>query len=213
MAAMINHINQNREAHIITIEDPIEFTHPSVKCLIDHREVGEHTPSFPKALKAALREDPDIILVGEMRDLETISLAMTAAETGVLVFGTLHTNSAPKTIDRIIDVFPSKQQEQARSQLSQGLKAVIAQQLLKTADGKGRVAVNEILIANTGISNLIRESRTGQISSFIQMGKEEGMETMDGALIKLLKANKITKETAYERALEKERIKNITVDI
>jgi len=205
MAAMINYVNNNREAHIITIEDPIEFTHSSLKCLVDHREVGRHTTSFPAALKAALREDPDIVLVGEMRDLETISLAMTAAETGVLVFGTLHTNSAAKTIDRIIDVFPAKQQEQARSQLAQSLKAIIAQQLLKTADGSGRVAVNEILICNTGISNLIRENRTGQISSFIQMGKEEGMQSMDVALLELYNTGSISARTAFERAIDKSR--------
>ncbi|MEQ8222860.1 MAG: type IV pilus twitching motility protein PilT [Candidatus Eremiobacterota bacterium] len=205
MAAMINYVNNIREAHIITIEDPIEFTHPSLKCLVDHREIGSHATSFPAALKAALREDPDIVLVGEMRDLETISLAMTAAETGVLVFGTLHTNSAAKTIDRIIDVFPAKQQEQARSQLAQSLKAIIAQQLLKTADGSGRVAVNEILVCNTGISNLIRENRTGQISSFIQMGKDEGMQSMDAALLDLYKTGKISARTAFERAIEKSR--------
>jgi twitching motility protein PilT len=209
LAAMINHINQFREAHIVTIEDPIEFTHHSNKCLIDHREVGQHTPSFAAALKAALREDPDIILVGEMRDLETISLAMTAAETGTLVFATLHTNSAPKTIDRIIDVFPSKQQEQARSQLSQSLRSIVAQQLLKTADGKGRLAVNEILVCNTGIANLIRENRTSQIPSFLQMGKEEGMQSMDGALLEYYNAKKITAKAAYERALDKTRFENI----
>lgn len=208
LASMINYINHNRKGHIITIEDPIEFTHESQNCLIDHRQVGLHTNSFADALKAALREDPDIVLVGEMRDLETISLAITAAEMGVLVFGTLHTNSAAKTIDRIIDVFPSKQQEQVRSQLSQSLRGIIAQQLLKTADGKGRCAAVEVLICNVGISNLIREGKTNQLNSFIQMGQEEGMITMDNALLKLVKENKITKELALSRAIEKQRVKS-----
>jgi twitching motility protein PilT len=208
MAAMINYVNQNRCGHIITIEDPIEFTHPSINCLIDHRQVGLHTRSFPEALKAALREDPDIILVGEMRDLETIGLAITAAEMGVLVFGTLHTNSAAKTIDRIIDVFPAKQQEQVRSQLSQSLKGIVAQQLLKTADGKGRCAVVEVLLASPGVSNLIREGKTGQIGSFMLMGKEDGMITMDDALLALVEKGKITKELAFSRSIEKAIMKN-----
>jgi twitching motility protein PilT len=207
MAAMINYINDNRQGHIITIEDPIEFTHQSKTCLVDHRQVGMHTKSFSDALKAALREDPDIVLVGEMRDLETIGLALTAAEMGVLVFGTLHTNSAAKTIDRIIDVFPAKQQEQVRSQLSQSLRGIVAQQLLKTADGKGRCAALEVLVANPGISNLIREGKTGQINSFIQMGKDEGMITMDAALMELVQKGKISKEMAISRSLEKERMK------
>jgi twitching motility protein PilT len=206
MAAMINYVNENRQGHIITIEEPIEFTHQSKLCLIDHRQVGMHTRSFADALKASLREDPDIVLVGEMRDLETISLALTAAEMGVLVFGTLHTNSAAKTIDRIIDVFPAKQQEQVRSQLSQSLRGIIAQQLLKTADGKGRCAALEILVANPGISNLIREGKTGQINSFIQMGKDEGMVTMDAALLDLVIQEKISKEIALSRSLEKDRM-------
>lgn len=203
LAAMINHINENRSAHIITIEDPIEFTHQSKKCLIDHREVGHHATSFADALRAAVREDPDIILVGEMRDLETISLAIKAAETGLLVFGTLHTNSAAKTVDRIIDVFPAKQQEQIRSMLSESLKSVVAQQLLKTADGKGRVASIEILIATMGLGNLIREGKTSQISTIIQMGRSDGMQTMDMHLVELVKAGKITVGVAEERALDK----------
>ena len=208
MAAMINYINHNRKGHIITIEDPIEFTHQSDNCLIDHRQVGHHTRSFAEALKAALREDPDIILVGEMRDLETISLAITAAEMGVLVFGTLHTNSAAKTIDRIIDVFPSKQQEQVRSQLSQSLRGIVAQQLLKTADGQGRCAAVEILVCTMGLANLIREGKTNQIGSFIQMGKDEGMITMDEALLKLVQDGKITPKLAYSRSIEKTRMKS-----
>jgi twitching motility protein PilT len=207
MAAMIDFVNKTKRGHIITIEDPIEFTHQSNMCLVDHRQVGLHTRSFADALKAALREDPDIVLVGEMRDLETIGLALTAAEMGVLVFGTLHTNSAAKTIDRIIDVFPAKQQEQVRSQLSQSLRGIIAQQLLKTADKKGRCAVLEILIANPGISNLIREGKTGQLNSFIQMGKDEGMISMDAALVELVKEGRITREMAISRSLEKERMK------
>lgn len=200
MASMINHINNNKKGHIITIEDPIEFTHTSVNCLITHREVGQHTRSFADALKAALREDPDVILVGEMRDLETISLALTAAQMGVLVMGTLHTNNATKTIDRVIDVFPAKQQEQVRLQLSQSLKAIIAQQLMKTADDAGRVAALEILISNSGLSNIIREGKTTQIPSFIQMGKSEGMQSMDNVLVELIKSGKIKKEDALIRA-------------
>jgi twitching motility protein PilT len=202
MAAMINHINQNRKGHIITIEDPVEFSHQSIKCLITHREVGHHTHSFADALKAALREDPDIILVGELRDLETISLALTAAQMGVLVMGTLHTNSASKTIDRLIDVFPAKQQEQVRLQLSQSLRAIIAQQLIKTADGKGRVAALEILISNIGLSNIIREGKTTQIPSFILMGRSEGMQSMDNVLVDLVKSGRIKKEDALIRALD-----------
>ncbi len=202
MASMINHINRTKKGHIITIEDPIEFTHQPVNCLITHREVGHHTRSFADALKAALREDPDVILVGEMRDLETISLALTAAQMGVLVMGTLHTNNATKTIDRLIDVFPAKQQDQVRLQLSQSLRAVIAQQLLKTADGKGRIAAIEILISNTGFANIIREGKTNQIPSFIQMGKSEGMQAMDNVLVEFVKEGKIKKEDALLRAAD-----------
>jgi twitching motility protein PilT len=202
MAAMINHINQSRKGHIITIEDPVEFTHHSIKCLITHREVGHHTRSFADALKAALREDPDIILVGELRDLETIALALTAAQMGVFVMGTLHTNSAAKTIDRLIDVFPAKQQDQVRLQLSQSLRAIIAQQLMKTADEKGRIAALEILISNIGLSNIIREGKTTQIPSFILMGKSEGMQSMDNILASLAKSGKIKKEDAIIRAVD-----------
>ncbi|HEY4001681.1 MAG TPA: type IV pilus twitching motility protein PilT [Candidatus Xenobia bacterium] len=200
LAAMINYINQNRKAHIITIEDPIEFSHISNKCLIDHREVGHHCKSFASALRSALREDPDIILVGEMRDLETISLALSAAEMGVLVFGTLHTNSATKTIDRIIDVFPSDGQEQVRMQVSQSLRGVVAQQLLKKADGSGRVAGLEIMFVNEGIRSLIREGKTSQLASFLIMGRDEGMQTLDAHLIELVRKGQIRKEDALERA-------------
>jgi twitching motility protein PilT len=195
LAAMINHINHNRRAHVITIEDPIEFYHPSRNCLIDHREVGQHALSFSDALRATLREDPDIILVGEMRDLETIYNAIKAAETGALVFGTLHTSSAAKTIDRIIDVFPARQQEQVRAMLAESFRAVVAQLLLEKAGGQGRVAVHEILIAEAGFSNLIREGKTSQINNYIQTGKEYGMQTMDAGLLNLFKAGSITKKT------------------
>lgn len=199
MAAMINYINNSRRAHIITIEDPIEFTHTPVNCLISHREVRQHAKSFDSALKAALREDPDVILVGELRDLETISLALTAAQMGVLVMGTLHTNSATKTVDRMIDVFPSKQQEQARIQLSQSLRAIVAQQLMKKADGKGRIAAMEILISDLSLANIIREGKTPQIPSYITMGKARGMQFMDNVLIDYVKRNIVTKEEAVLR--------------
>ncbi len=200
MASMINYINNNKQAHIITIEDPIEFAHTPLKSLISHREIGLHAKSFSSALKAALREDPDVILVGELRDLETISLALTAAQMGVLVMGTLHTNSATKTIDRMIDVFPAKQQEQARIQLSQSLRAIIAQQLLKTADGSGRIAALEILISEHGLANMIREGKTTQIPTYIIMGKSKGMQYMDNELVELVKKGRITKAEALLRA-------------
>jgi len=203
LAAIIDHLNTNREEHIITVEDPIEFVHQNKKCLINQREVGSHTLSFASALRAALREDPDIILVGEMRDLETIELAITAAETGHLVFGTLHTSSAPKTIDRIINVFPTNQQEQIRTMLSESMRGVISQNLLKTVGGKGRVAAIEILIANSATNNLIREGKTFQIPSIIQTGKREGMQTMDQALMDLVKSRKVFAGEAYSYASEK----------
>ena len=199
LAAMVNHINENRAAHIITIEDPIEFAHPSKSSMIQQRQVGVHAKTFAQALRSALRESPDIVLVGEMRDLETISQAISAAETGHLVFGTLHTNSAAKTIDRIIDVFPADAQDSIRSMLSGTLRAVIAQQLLKTADGQGRVAVQEIMTVNMGISGLIREAKTSQIPSFITMGSREGMQSMDQHLIQLVQGGRISVESAFER--------------
>lgn len=198
LAAMINYVNENRKAHIITIEDPIEFYHPSKQCIIDHREVGTHATSFADALKASLREDPDIVLVGEMRDLETIYNAIKAAETGALVFATLHTNSAAKTIDRIIDVFPAKQQEPIRAMLSESIKGIVAQLLLKRSDGKGRVAVHEILISEAGFPNLIREGKTSQINNYLQTGKEFGMQTMDAGLMQLYNEKKISKETVLD---------------
>lgn len=195
LAAMINYVNEHRNAHVITIEDPIEFYHPSKNCVMDHREIGTHATSFADALRSSLREDPDIVLVGEMRDLDTIYNAIKAAETGALVFATLHTNSAAKTIDRIIDVFPAKQQETIRAMLSESFKAVVAQLLLKKKGGHGRVAVHEILIAEAGFSNLIREGKTSQINNYIQTGKEFGMQTMDAGLLKLFKDGVIDKAT------------------
>lgn len=194
LAAMIDYINTNDQTHILTVEDPIEFVHQNKRSLISQREVSSHTKSFSNALKAALREDPDIILVGEMRDLETISLAMTAAETGHLVFGTLHTNNAPSTVDRIIDVFPDSQQAQIRVMLSESLKAVIAQGLLKTADGNGRVAALEILINNNAVSNLIREGKTFQIPSVMQTSRGEGMITFENYINDLIAQGIINKD-------------------
>ncbi len=204
LAALIDHINSNWAAHIITIEDPLEFVHQNRKALITQREIGTHTKSFADALRVASREDPDIILVGEMRDLETIALALTCAELGILVFGTLHTNSATKTIDRIINAFPAHQQSQVRNMLSESLRAVLAQQLLKTVDGKGRVAALEILISSPAVANLIREGKITQVASTIQTGTAEGMQSMDQALQKLIDEGRITPEEAYWKALDKE---------
>ncbi len=203
LAAIINHINETRDAHIITIEDPLEFVHPNKRCIFSQREIGTHAKSFSNALKVASREDPDIILIGEMRDLETISLALTCAELGILVFGTLHTNSAAKTIDRIINAFPTEQQSQARTMLSESLKAVIAQQLVKTKDGKGRCAANEILIGSSALASMVRDGKISQISSIIQTGTSVGMQTMDQHLMKLIKEERITEEAAYEKAIDK----------
>jgi len=203
LAAIIDFINETREGHIITIEDPLEFVHPNKRCLFTQREIGTHAISFSDALRVASREDPDIILVGEMRDRETISLALTCAELGILVFGTLHTNSAAKTIDRIINAFPAEQQEQTRTMLSESLKAVIAQQLLKTKDGKGRCAAIEILIGSPALASMIREGKITQINSLIQTGIHAGMQTMDQHLLNLLKDDKITPHAAYEKAIDK----------
>ncbi len=203
LAALIDYINENRDAHIITIEDPLEFVHPNKKCLFTQREIGTHAKSFSEALKVASRENPDIILVGEMRDLETISLALTCAELGILVFGTLHTNSASKTIDRIINAFPSEQQEQTRTMLAESLKSVIAQQLLKTKDGNGRCAANEILIGSTALASMIREGKISQINSLIQTGTSIGMQTMDQHLMQLIKSDTITPQAAFEKAIDK----------
>lgn len=203
LAAIIDYANKHRKDHIITVEDPVEFVHQSQGCSVNHREVGRHTRSFATALRAALREDPDIILVGEMRDLETIELALTAAATGHLVFGTLHTQSASKTVDRIIDVFPANQQEQIRSTLSESLKAVVAQTLFKRVDIKGRCAALEILICTPACANLIRENKTFQIPSVIQTGKKYGMQTLDSTIEDLLKKGWIGPEEAYSKCIDK----------
>jgi twitching motility protein PilT len=200
LAAVIDEINETREEHIMTIEDPIEFLHGHKKCLINQRELGADAHSFSLALKAALRQDPDVILVGEMRDLETIHTALTAAETGHLVFATLHTQDTPQTIDRIIDVFPAAQQQQVRVQLSVALQGIVTQQLLPTADGAGRVAACEVLLATPAIRNLIREGKTHQIYSSLQTGSQVGMQTMDSALASLVRQGKITQKMAESRS-------------
>jgi twitching motility protein PilT len=203
LAAIIDEANRLRKDHIITIEDPIEFVHKSASCIINHREVGIHTKTFTSALRGALREDPDIILVGELRDLETISLAVEAASTGHLVFGTLHTTSASKTVDRIIEVFPSEEQMQIRSTLADGIRAVISQVLFKRADKKGRCAAMEILIANPAVRNLIRESKTFQIPSMIQTGKKYGMQLLDDAIMELYNRGWISADDAYMKCNDK----------
>lgn len=204
LAAMINYINETQPAHILTIEDPIEFVHQSKKSLINQRELHQHTLSSANALRSALREDPDVILVGEMRDPETIGLALTAAETGHLVFGTLHTTGAAKTVDRIVDVFPAGEKEMVRSMLSESLTAVISQNLLKTHDGNGRVASHEILIANPAVRNLIRENKITQINSVLQTGQASGMQTMDQSLQSLVRQGLIAPEVARRRAQNSE---------
>lgn len=200
LAAMVNHVNENEYAHILTIEDPIEFVHDSKKCLINQREVGPHTHSFENALRSALREDPDVVLVGELRDLETIRLALSAAETGHLVFGTLHTSSAAKTVDRIIDVFPGDEKEMVRAMLSESLQAVISQTLLKTKDGSGRVAAHEIMLGTPAIRNLIREAKIAQMYSAIQTSANIGMQTLDANLTDLVRRNIISNASARAAA-------------
>ena len=204
LAAMVNDVNENEYGHILTVEDPIEFVHEAKKCLINQREVGPHTLSFANALRSALREDPDIILVGEMRDLTTIALAMTAAETGHLVFGTLHTSSAAKTVDRIIDVFPAAEKEMIRAMLSESLRAVISQTLCKTKDGTGRVAAHEIMIGTPAIRNLIREAKVAQMYSSIQTGGGLGMQTLDQNLTDLVKRNLVSMPEARSKAANKD---------
>jgi twitching motility protein PilT len=200
LAAMIDYLNDTFEGHILTIEDPIEFVHKSKKCLVSQRELGPHTLSFANALKAALREDPDIILVGELRDLDTIQLALTAAETGHLVFGTLHTSSAPKTVDRIIDVFPPSQQAQIRAQFAESVEGVITQTLLKKKSG-GRAAALEILVGTNAVRNLIREAKLHQIPGIMQASQKDGMQTMDMALVDLVNKGLITKAEAQSRSM------------
>jgi len=204
LAAMIDYVNDNLHGHILTIEDPIEFVHQSKKCLINQRELGPHTQSFENALRSALREDPDVILVGEMRDLETIRLALTAAETGHLVFATLHTSSAAKTIDRIIDVFPAAEKDMVRSMLSESIRAVISQALMKRKDGSGRIAAHEIMIGTPAIRNLIRENKVAQMYSSIQTGQALGMQTLDQCLTELVKRNLVAPIEARAVAVNKD---------
>lgn len=207
LAAVVDYANANRKDHILTIEDPVEFVHKSKNCIVNHREVGLHTKSFATALRAALREDPDIIMVGEMRDLETISLAVEAASTGHLVFGTLHTQNASKTVDRIIDVFPQDQQEQIRATLADSLMAVVSQTLFKRKGTKGRVAALEILIATPAVRNLVRDGKTFQIPTVLQTGKKYGMQSLDDAIMALLENGMINAEDAYLHCLDKQRFR------
>ncbi len=205
LAAMVDYANKNRKDHILTVEDPIEFVHQSQECIVNHREVGLHTMTFASALRGALREDPDIILVGEMRDLETISLAVEAAATGHLVFGTLHTENAAKTVDRIVEVFPHGEQPQIRNTLSTALRVVVAQNLFKRIDKKGRCAALEILVCTPAVGNLIRDAKTVQIASVMQTGKAVGMQTLDDAIQELLTKKWISPEEAYEKSIDKNR--------
>jgi twitching motility protein PilT len=213
LAAIIDLINTKHAKHIVTIEDPVEFVHQNKKCMLSQREVGNDTKSFANALRSAIRQDPGVILVGEMRDMETISLAITAAEMGVLVFGTLHTNSAPKTIDRVIDAFPTDQQQQVRTMLSESLAAVVSQLLLKTPDGKGRMAVHEILLKTPGLPNIIREGNTPMIHSIIQSGKQLGMQAMDDVLFKFAEEGKISGEDAFHKSTNKARFEPLVQNL
>ena len=205
LAAIIDEINRTQQRHVVTIEDPIEFVHRSERSLISQREVGDHTPSFAQALGDALREDPDVVLVGEMRDLETIALAITLAETGVLVFATLHTNSAARTVDRLVDVFPAKQQQQVRTMLSESLTCIVAQQLLRRTDRPGRIAAFEVLFGSEALASVIRDGKTEKINDLILQGRNRGMIDMDSALESLLNEGMITGEEAYMKSLDKYR--------
>ncbi len=205
LAAIIDRINRTRSRHILTLEEPIEFVHQNQKSIFSHREIGSHTKGFGPGLRAAIRQDADVVLVGEMRDYETISLALTAAEMGLLVFGTLHTNSAPKTIDRIIDTFPADEQAQARLSLADSLAAVVSQLLLPAADGKDRVPANEIMLKTKALPNIIREANVSMLGSFIQQGKQDGMQLMDDALFELVQSKRVTPHDAYLKATEKAR--------
>jgi twitching motility protein PilT len=209
LAAVVDEVNETREDHILTIEDPIEFLHTHKRCIVNQRELGADAQSFAAALRAALRQDPDVILVGEMRDLETIQTALTAAETGHLVLATLHTQDAPQTIDRIIDVFPSHQQGQVRTQLSVALQGIVTQQLLPTLDGSGRVVAAEVLIPTAAVRNLIREGKTHQIASVMQTGSAHGMQTMDASLATLVRAGKISIQTAESRSSTPEELRRL----
>jgi len=203
LAAMVDHINRTRRGHIVTIEDPIEFVHPHQRCVVTQREVGTHSPSFSEALRNALREDPDVILVGEMRDLETIGLALTAAETGIQVMGSLHTHGAVRTIDRIINVFPARRHDQVRSILAESLKLVVSQQLVPRADSRGRVAVHEVLVNTHAVGSMIRLGKAHHLGNTIQSGAREGMQGMDAELKKLVLSEVITPEEAYHHAIDK----------
>ncbi len=203
LAAIIDSINKRYSKHIVTIEDPVEFVHPNKKCVISQREVGTDATSFAAALRVAIRQDADVVLVGEMRDLETVSLAITAAEMGMLVFGTLHTNSAAKTVDRLIDAFPANQQNQIRATLAESVVAIVSQLLLRTADGAGRCAAHEILLSTSGLPNIIREGNTPMIKSIIQGGRSAGMQTMDDALLDLVDSGRVTAKVAMAKATEK----------
>ncbi len=207
LATMLDYVNKNRRDHIITMEDPIEFVHESKNCLVNQREVGMHTKSFAAGLKGALREDPDVVLIGEMRDLETIEMAILAANTGHLVFGTLHTPSAAKTVDRIIDVFPADQQNKIRATLSESLKGIVAQNLFKRIDKKGRVAALEILVFTTAIANLVREGKTHQIPGMIQVGKKHGNQPLDDAIMEHVRMKRISPEEAYDKSLDKRKFR------
>jgi twitching motility protein PilT len=209
LAAMINHINRTRACHILTIEDPIEFVHEPIRAQVTHREVGPHASSFAHAIRSAGRENPDVILIGELRTNETMRLALQLASYGVLVFGTVHTNSAPATIERIINAFPADEQTQIRGMLAESLIGIVAQQLIKTADGKGRVAAQEILLGSHAVSAMIRENKTFQLPSLMQAGKGQGMQTMDLALEKLVRAGTITPQAALEKADDKEAFKKL----
>jgi len=208
LATMIDYCNKNRRDHIITMEDPIEFVHESKNCLVNQREVGVHTKTFASGLRGALREDPDIVLIGEMRDLETIELAILAANTGHLVFGTLHTPSAAKTVDRVIDVFPADQQNKIRATLAESLKGIVAQNLFRRIDKKGRVAALEILVFTTAIANLVREGKTHQIPGMIQVGKKLGNQPLDDAIMEHLRMKRISPEEAYDKCIDKRKFRS-----
>jgi twitching motility protein PilT len=205
LAAMLDHINAARKGHIITIEDPIEFVHSYKRCVITQREIGRDSPGFTQALRNALREDPDVILVGEMRDLETIGLAITAAETGIQVMGSLHTNGAIRTIDRVVNVFPSRRQEQVRNMLAESLNLIVSQQLVQNVEGNGRIAVSEVLINTSATAAMIRAGKSHQLASVIQSSAREGMQSLDTQLLDLVRAEKISGEEAYRKAIEKAR--------
>lgn len=209
LAAMLDFVNQDRQGHIITIEDPVEFVHQRKECLISQREVGRHTSSFAAALHSAVREDPDVILVGELRDLETVSLAVTAAELGILIFSTLHTNSAPATVDRIINMFPSGEQPRIRAMLSTSLRGIISQQLLRRADGQGRLAAHEVLLNTPAVSNIIREGRTDQLVNAIQSGASTGMQSLDHSLRTMVESRLISGEEAYRKAVNKHEFEHL----